>query len=288
MQGSITVPGGSGSAPAGTGFVRVTDGEYDTPAPLSDSEILSALDGQITRKDGYYHHPSLDTTKSRIYYDETWGGMIIEAQQAGYYRGYEAIQIQPTQELGLAVCSYGTTDDSGYLTGPRLVTSWQGSGKAQLFGGFDNTSWSGLVGSTNYEYPPSTTGFGNMADTARLLVFGAASADYPGAVISHSVGKTRANSTAYKATPIAATDNCRVLLSDDSGGDGCLCVIKNGAIARIVKPDDGATLDTAYQSTSSPASGQIGLYITGGFLYVKPGSAATRKISVSVDLVTFA
>jgi hypothetical protein len=35
--------GGGGEAPAGTGFVRVTDGAYDTPASLSATEILAAL-----------------------------------------------------------------------------------------------------------------------------------------------------------------------------------------------------------------------------------------------------
>lgn len=36
-------PGGDGSAPAGTGFVKVTDGAYDTPGPLSADEMILAV-----------------------------------------------------------------------------------------------------------------------------------------------------------------------------------------------------------------------------------------------------
>lgn len=40
--------GEGGGAPAGTGFVKVTDGEYDTPGPLSASDIPNLPASKIT------------------------------------------------------------------------------------------------------------------------------------------------------------------------------------------------------------------------------------------------
>ncbi len=105
-----------------------------------------------------------------------------------------------------------------------------------------------------------------------LAVFGTAHT-YRGAIHATARLITRANSTAYSVCPVATGDVARVLLQDDGDKSATAKISTSGVVT--FTSDSHAD----YVASSSPASGEIGCYVTAGVFTIKPGSAGARKIS---------
>lgn len=84
---------------------------------------------------------------------------------------------------------------------------------------------------------------------------------------------SRANSTAYSLCPCPTGDVMRCLLQDSSSKRAVALVDASGTVTF----ESGSHAD--YVAGSSPASGEVGVYINSGFLTIKPGSAGTRSIA---------
>lgn len=112
---------------------------------------------------------------------------------------------------------------------------------------------------------------------ARVTLWGAA-ATYTGSIHEQARLITRANSTAYSICPVASTEVARILLQDDSSKRAVALVDASGTVTF----ESGSHAD--YVASSSPASGEVGCYVTGGVFTIKPGSAGTRKIAAICQL----
>lgn len=88
---------------------------------------------------------------------------------------------------------------------------------------------------------------------------------------------SRANSTAYSICAAPAGDVLRVLIQDSSSKRAIALVDSSGSVTF----ESGSHAD--YVASSSPASGEVGVYILSSVLTIKPGSAGARSIAVSVE-----
>jgi len=94
-----------------------------------------------------------------------------------------------------------------------------------------------------------------------------------GCIGQHAKLQTRSNSTAYTICTLATGDTARVLFEDSQDKQAVAKVTTAGVVS--FTSDSHAD----YVASSSPASGEIGVYVTGGNLTIKPGSAGTRGIA---------
>lgn len=94
-----------------------------------------------------------------------------------------------------------------------------------------------------------------------------------GCIGQHAKLQTRANSTAYTICTLATGDTARVLFEDSQDKQAVAKVSTSGVVT--FTSDSHAD----YVASSSPASGEIGVYVTGGNLTIKPGSAGSRGIA---------
>lgn len=98
-----------------------------------------------------------------------------------------------------------------------------------------------------------------------------------GCIVSAARLVSRANSTAYSLCVAPTGDVLRILLQDSSSKRAVALVDASGTVTF----EAGSHAD--YVVGSSPASGEVGVYITGGVLTLKPGSAGARSIAANVS-----
>lgn len=118
---------------------------------------------------------------------------------------------------------------------------------------------------------PSTTANASWAESPGLILQGGS-----GSIINQAKLTTRANSTAYSVCAYATGDVLRVHFQDGGSKRAVALVDASGTVTF----EAGSHAD--YVASSSPASGEVGVYVTGGNLTIKPGSAGTRAIAVFV------
>lgn len=119
---------------------------------------------------------------------------------------------------------------------------------------------------------PATTENGSWSESAGLILQGGG-----GTTALQSKFVSRANSTAYGITPWVSGDRITIVLVDSLDREAVAKVSTSGTVTF----DAGSHAD--YVASSSPASGEIGCYVTSGFFWIKPGSAATRSIAAFPD-----
>lgn len=186
-----------------------------------------------------------------------------------------------------AVQASGTHSDPGstITSQRRTVTGgWRYNVPTGAGYSFDTAGVQSMLFSSNSLVCPSFTisGTSNPGIGIVSCVFG----DSLMVGVQHSGGSvglaskmvSRANSTAYSICNAPTGDVLRVLLQDDSSKRAIVLV----SAAGVVSFDTGSHAD--YVASSSPASGEVGVYLTGSpaVLTIKPGSAGARKIAASI------
>lgn len=133
------------------------------------------------------------------------------------------------------------------------------------------------VGATGLVFPnsvspgPGSTAYGLWRDVFALYNQGGG-----GSVVNAAKLVSRANSTAYSLCVAPTGDVLRVLLQDSSSKRAVALVDASGTVTF----EAGSHAD--YVVGSSPASGEVGVYILAGVLTIKPGSAGARSIAANV------
>lgn len=112
-------------------------------------------------------------------------------------------------------------------------------------------------------------------DSAAIRLHADNHATYPGAYQEFAPLDTRAASTAFAVAPVAAGDTGRAELQDNvAATTNCVANVDSAGTVTFLSGSDAK-----YVNSSSPASGEIGVYISAGVLYGKPGSSFTGKIA---------
>lgn len=124
-------------------------------------------------------------------------------------------------------------------------------------------------------YTPTNAGltvYGNTSATdGAYLTLSTSTGNYPGATLSFSQLGTRAASAAVALCPIATGDSAFVTLLTNSTGTSMRCSVEVDGAGTVTIT--GAAM---YVNSGGPAAGEIGIYLTGGILYAKPGSSLTN------------
>lgn len=345
--------GEGGGAPAGTGFVKVTDGEYDTPGPLSASDSIWAVATTTRSTNAFsgdlavaptlvtgltiaWRVPSAPSGASTYNLNSLGAKSIYRGNSAAVaadlpanrdiimrYDGtqWQIIGFGTLTKLDMPFT--GTPDGSKYL---RDDQTWQavsatdstklpvdGSGAmtnrltftgTQTSAGSSSTNgWRDSSGNLNWNVQNgAVVGFGDngtqrttigikgivftggqaeMSSTESGLCHMAATSTVvqsgTGCLVEVSKLVSRANSTAYGLCPAATGDVLRCKLQDSSSKRAVALVDASGAVTL----ESGSHAD--YVASSSPASGEVGVYVTGSVLTIKPGSAGTRAIGAIVE-----
>lgn len=102
-------------------------------------------------------------------------------------------------------------------------------------------------------------------------------ATYPGAHQQFAPLSTRAASTAFAVCPVATGDIADIWLYDNDSGAFSRANIYVDSTGAITTGDGG--ISAKYVESSSPAAAEIGIYISAGVFYCKPGSSFTGKIA---------
>lgn len=156
------------------------------------------------------------------------------------------------------------------------------SGEASIISAWLNWGWNGsnyhTFGATGWQLLSGTTGAGNWVTNIfrgandELNLHGAGGCSVVSARLV-----ARANSTAYGLCAAATGDVLRCLLQDDGNKRAVALVAANGTVTF----EAGSHAD--YVASSSPASGEVGVYVSSSVLTIKPGSAGARSIAASAD-----
>ena len=347
MQGSITVPGGSGSTAFGnitgwpgdaTDFVR-GDG---SAAPVSAADISAAGGATLT---GTQTLSGKTLTAPKL----VNGGFIADAN------GNESIicvttgsAVNEVTVTNAATANAPKIAASGGDTNINLALQGKGTGNVNLlspisFPSAHTTPGSGFVGvwasATSPYLQGAATGFASIAagtgGTAPIVYCSGASSGFfsgccvldansdtifsyqhtqqgywgpkgwgftavssepaktitgsfldsnnamylqggGGALVNAARLVSRANSTAYGICLAPTGDVIRALFQDSSSKRAVALVDASGTVTF----EAGSHAD--YVASSSPASGEVGVYVSSGVLTIKPGSAGTRSIAANV------
>lgn len=124
----------------------------------------------------------------------------------------------------------------------------------------------------------SLSGGNNTGNGAEVMVHGPTHATYPGAHQQFAPLSTRAASTAFAVCPVATGDRAYVTFMAETG-NACSCAVDESGTVTTYDTMPGFTASAGWVSTSSPSAGQVGLYVSAGVFYCKPGSSFTGKIA---------
>ena len=126
-------------------------------------------------------------------------------------------------------------------------------------------------------------GGGNAGDP-RIIMYGKDNATYPGAHQQFASLSTRSASTAFAVCPVATGDYGFVDLRENqyAGSSpstwGALIWVDTAGAVTLNSPVYG-TVSSTFVNSSSPGAAEIGIYVSAGVLYCKPGSSFTGKIA---------
>lgn len=120
--------------------------------------------------------------------------------------------------------------------------------------------------------PPTTTENGSWSDASGLFLQGGG-----GSLVNQAKLVSRANSTAYQIIPWVSGDRITIKLVDSSDKEAVVTVSTSGTVSFAA----GSHAD--YVGSSSPASGEVGIYVSSGAVWLKPGSAGARAIATFHD-----
>lgn len=123
----------------------------------------------------------------------------------------------------------------------------------------------------------------DFANGAGSEYFGHQHATYPGAHMQFAPLSTRAASTAFAVCPVASGDTARVEVQNNIGttsNGGCLVFIDHNGTVTLKNPYGDAT--SLFVNSSSPATGEIGIYLSAGVLYCKPAADYTGGSAIKI------
>lgn len=293
--------GATGPAPSGTGFLQVVSGVLQPPTPLSDSEVNTAL-GYTAADDADL---AAEATLARNA-DNLTSGTIPAARLPGVLANVDT-QAELLAAAAAQPAATGSPNGSKYL---RDDNTWQAvtdSTKLPITGGTlsGNLVFSGAnfvtgsaIGRNTYGHTEiSSADVIHLSPTSQLYINKPAVINgtqtalantlhgfwYDGSRVVYQSASgligfygrlvTRSNSTAYSIVDCPAGDVARILLVDDAGKQA----IAKVDAAQTVTFETGSHAD--YVASSSPASGEVGVYVTSNIVTLKPGSAGARKIA---------
>lgn len=117
----------------------------------------------------------------------------------------------------------------------------------------------------------------NGSDSAALVVYADNHATYPGAHQQFAPLMARAASTAFAVCPVATGDMAIVDIMEDGGTNGVMAFVTGGSVY-LDNLMPSFTKNAAYVVSSTPGAAEVGVYLSAGVLYIKPGSSWTPKI----------
>jgi len=179
---------------------------------------------------------------------------------------------------------YSTPGDAKYYTGSASGAAhsfFDKNGVEQLRVNENGLSFGNLVASAETIYRVNNLGstkiYGGTDSTSARLELWGASGTYPGAHQQFAPLSTRAASTAFAVCPVATGDIAEAKIMSNAVASCWVFVDASGTVT--LYDSKGGTVSASIVNSSSPAAGEIGIYVSAGVLYCKPGSSFTGKIA---------
>lgn len=145
----------------------------------------------------------------------------------------------------------------------------------QSAGFFGTHGNGGLRNYLSNSYSTAILGGTSSGNGGAIRAFGNDSANIPGGTEMVSRLRTRAASTAFTVGYCATGGVIRSLIMDDAAASThCWATVNSDGSVSF-----SADTDAKYVNSSSPAAGEIGVYLSASYLQCKPGSSFTGKIS---------
>jgi len=230
-------------------YLILEGGTSQTIAGYYDSGLLLIAGGSAASRAEIKVYAGAHSTKAGDieYYTGTASGA---AHSFFDKNGVERLNIQ---EDGIRSSSFLRTNTLVSNTGAISIYSGSANESTSIFGG------------------------NGILNGAGIAVYGPSHATYPGAHQQFAPLSTRAASTAFAVCPVATGDIAEAKIRTNLI-NGVIVLVGTAGTVYFKAINVGDTVPTEYVNSSTPAAGEVGIYMSAGVLYCKPGSSWTDKI----------